>query len=421
MKEVAGGEIASGQIDVYPTPVVAPKLTLRVDRTNRFLGLRLDASEMAAVLNQVEIKAEKVDGNLLRVDAPSFRPDLTREVDLTEEVARLAGYDRVPVTHPQASVVSAPGNPHLCAREEIKDLMQSSGYFEVINYSFISRDSLLKLQLPADDPRLNPVLVKNPLSEEQAVMRTSLMPGLLQAAVYNMGHRNEDLRLYELSKVFLPREGEALPHEPHHLAGIAAGRRVPELLYGGEAEVDYTDVKGIVEAVLKKFYPAETGFVDSNIPPYFDPYRAASVLMNGQIVGTVGRLHANVEAAFDFKKPVYAFEIDFDRVFEMAAPRPLFKGLPKFPPVARDMALIADVGLNVREPLDLILAQREPLLESVDVFDIYQNPQFGEGKKSLGYRIVYRAADRSLTDEEINELHGRLVAKVLETFGATLR
>ena len=421
MLEVAGGEISRGRIDVYPEPIIFPELPLRVDRTNRFLGLRLDASGMAAVLNRIEVKSERVNDNLLRVVPPSFRPDLTREVDLTEEVARLAGYDRIPVTYPEASVVSAPVDPHLGAREEIKNLLLASGYCEVINYSFISAESLGKLRLSPGDPRLQPVRVMNPLSEEQAVMRTSLMPGLLNAAGYNLGHRNEDLKIFELSKVFLPREGQALPIEPHHLAGVIAGRRSPNPLYGGEAEVDYTDIKGIVEVVLNCFHPEQVRFVGSDVPPYFDPYGAACVLLNGRNVGSLGRLHPDVEAAFDFKKPVYAFELDFDGAFELGTPRPLFRSLPKFPSVARDMALIVDAGLNVQEPLDFILARRETLIESVEVFDIYENPQFGEGKKSLGYRIVYRAADRSLTDEEINELHGRLVTKVLDTFGAILR
>ncbi|MEN6484219.1 MAG: phenylalanine--tRNA ligase subunit beta [Syntrophobacteraceae bacterium] len=421
MQEVGGGAIAAGRIDVYPEHFAAQELSLRVDRTNRYLGLRLSATEMAEILNRIEVRAETVDSGLVRVVPPSFRPDLTREVDLTEEIARLAGYDLIPVTYPKADVVTAPQDLHLASREEVKDLLKTAGYFEAISYSFVSQDSLVKLRLPQDDPRLRPIRLKNPLSEEQAVMRTSLLPGLLNAARYNFGHRNEDLRIFELSKVFLPREGESLPFEPHHLAGLAAGKRSPDLLYGGDAELDYTDVKGVTESVLGSFYPEKVEFAASDIPPYFDPFRAASVFVNGQKVGNVGRLHPGVEEAFDFKKPVYAFELDFDRMFELGAPRPLFRGLPKFPAVARDMALVVGVELNVREPLEFILSQGESLLESIEVFDIYQNPQFGEGKKSLGYRLVYRAPDRSLTDEEVNEVHGRLVGGVLDTFGVTLR
>jgi len=421
MCELGGGEIAKGRIDVYPRPFKAEALTLRVDRTNRFLGTRLKASEMAAVLRSIEMQVEEQGSDLLKVIPPTFRPDITREVDLAEEVVRLVGYDFVPVTRPLAAVYAEPMDPHLRRRQEVKSLLQGAGFFEVINYSFISGESLGKLRFAEDDPRLRPVRVKNPLSEEQAVMRTSLIPGLLQTARNNFDHRNENLRIFELSKVFLPREGEPLPHEPHHLAGVMAGKRSPQLLFGGEDEVDYTDVKGILEDVLDLFYLERLEFRAEDLPSYLDPVRAASVYCGRKRIGAVGKLHIEVEEAFDLKRPVYLFEMDFDQVYELRHSHPLFRSLPKFPSVARDMALIVDESVPVQEPLDFILERHEPLLERVEVFDIYRSKQLGEGKKSVGYRLVYRAADRNLTDEEINDIHGGLVTTVLNAFNAVLR
>lgn len=421
MLEVAGGEIATGRIDVYPSPIRFPALTLRVDRTNRFLGTKLDASEIADALSRIEMRVEELSSERIVVVPPSFRSDITREVDLAEEVARLIGYERIPVTYPQAAVNAAPLDPHLRARQDVKNILQGVGFFEAINYSFISYALLQKLRLSPEDPRLRPMRVKNPLSEEQAVMRTSLIPGLLQTARFNFDRRNEDIRIFELSKVFLPREGETLPEEPHHLAGLMAGRRFPDLLYGGDEEVDFSDVKGVVEVALSPFFFDKLEFRPDNLPAYLDSRCAATVCHGGEILGTLGRIHPEIEQAFDLKRATYIFELDFDIVFGLRRSHPLYRSLPRFPSVTRDMALIVDEDLPVQEPLDFLWSRKEALLEQVEIFDIYRNPQLGQGKKSIGYRLIYRAADRSLTDEEVNAIHSRLVGKVLDAFHAVLR
>jgi phenylalanyl-tRNA synthetase beta chain len=421
MAQVGGGEIAGGRIDVYPTPYEPVRLELRVDRTNRFLGTELDSSEMAAVLRSIEMQVEDLDPNRLLVVPPSFRPDVIREVDLAEEVVRLVGYDRVPVTSPQAAASAAPLDPHLRNRLEVKSFLAGSGYSEIITYSFISLESLRKLRLPPEDPRLGPVRVMNPLSEEQAVMRTSLVPSLLNTARYNSDRRNEDIRIFELSKVFLPREGDVLPGEPHHLAGLMSGKRLPHLLYGGEEEVDFTDVKGAVDSVLDLFFLHGVKYAAEELPPYLDHRQAASVYVGPERLGALGLIHPEVRELFDLKKPAFIFEFDFDKLYSLKGARPSFRPLPKFPAVARDMALIVDADLPVQGPLDFIDDLREPLLEHLEIFDIYQNPQLGEGKKSVGYRLVYRASDRNLTDEDVNDLHTLLVSKVTEAFHATLR
>ena len=363
MMEVGGGEIARERIDVYPGPSKAAPLTLRVDRVNRFLGTQLEASEMAEVLNRIEMQARQYDVDRLLVEVPSFRPDVTREVDLAEEVARLVGYDRIPITTPQANVSAAPLDPHLRIRHEVKNALQGSGFLEVLTYSFISFDSLQKLRLSPEDPRLRPIRLLNPLSEEQGVMRTSLLPGLLNTAHHNFDHRNEDLRIFELSKVFLPRDGESLPQEPHHLAGLMAGKLFPQSLYGGEEEIGYVDVKGVVETILDLFCIQRVQFRPEALPSYLDERQASSLFLGQERLGAMGLLHPEVLDAFDLKKPAYVFYLDFDKLFEAREPRALFRPLPKFPSVARDMALVVDEDLPVQRPMDFILDQREPLLE----------------------------------------------------------
>jgi phenylalanyl-tRNA synthetase beta chain len=200
-----------------------------------------------------------------------------------------------------------------------------------------------------------------------------------------------------------------------------SGKRSTDLLYGGTDVVDFADVKGVVEAIAALFHLGEISFRGEHIPPYMDENGSASVFCRSMRLGALGPVHSAVLEAFDIKQRVFIFEMDFDRLFELRRPQPLFKSLPRFPSVVRDMALVVDENLPAREPWDFVWLQQIPLLEQVEIFDIYRNPQLGAGKKSLGYRLTYRANDRNLTDEEVNDLHGEIVAKVLKTFSAELR
>jgi phenylalanyl-tRNA synthetase beta chain len=420
MLEVGGGTAAAGRIDVYPKPIKAPEIILRVARTNRLLGTGLSSSDMQKMLERIEMRVEELDSDRLRVTAPGFRGDITREIDLCEEIARLSGYDAIPVTSPVATVEAASFDPHQRARRELKDLLAGAGFFEVINYSFISSESIGKLGYPQDDPKMAPVRLKNPLSDEQSVMRTTLLPGLFQNARYNLDHRSENFRIFELSKIFLPRKDDLLADEPHHLAGVLAGKRVPQGLYSC-GDLDFTDVKGVVEAVFRFMRIDDVRFLAESLPPWLDSGASACVFARGERVGELGRVHSRVLEAFDFKRPVFAFRLDFDKLFALMGPLPVYRGLPKFPPVARDMALIADGKIPVQEPFDFIRSLNEPLLESVEIFDIFKSDQLGADKKSIGYRLTYRASDRSLTDEEVNVLHAGLVGKVTAKFEVSLR
>ena len=421
MLEVGGGRIATGRIDVYPQPIERPRITLRVDKVSRFLGTPFNPGEMTQLLRGIEMDVRELDKDTLEVTPPAFRADVSREADLAEEVARLAGYDRIPVTSPNVRMEAAHLDPHFRAREEIKDYLQGAGFFEVLNYSFIAMESLGKLGFPSGDRRLSPIRIRNPLSEDQAVMRTTLVPGLLQTARYNFDRRNDDLRVFELSKVFLPVAGEALPEEAHHVAGLLAGKRNPHFLYGGDDEVDYADVKGIVEELLDLFNISGARFTNEGTPSYLDPACAASVVLGNEPLGFLGRLDDRVRDAFELKKDICLFVLDVEMLYRAKTPRALFRSLPKFPSVTRDMAIVVQENLQAAEPFDFIWKQDEGLLEQVDIFDIYKSPQLGDGKKSIGYRLIYRSSDRSLTDEEVNDIHARIVRKVLDAFDATLR
>ncbi|NLI80671.1 MAG: phenylalanine--tRNA ligase subunit beta [Deltaproteobacteria bacterium] len=421
MQELGGGEVATGIIDVYRAPMVPPTITLRVGRTNRFLGTALQSSEMAEALRKIEMEVEPVSSDELLVRPPSFRADITRQVDLAEEIARIIGYERIPVTTPRCEMAPARLDPHLRCRMEIKHLIESAGFLEAITYSFIPFESLRRLGYPDNDPMLQAVSIRNPLSEDLGVMRTSLLPGLLQVARSNFDRGNDDLRLFELSKVFLPEAGEPLPREPHRLTGIMSGRRVPLSLYGSDEQVDFTDIKGAVEEILHFFFLESIEYVREALPPYLDSSCSAVIYAGDEPLGCCGKLARNVQESFDLKNVVYLFELDFDRMYARRRLRPLFQALPRFPSVVRDVALVVNEDVPAGEPLKFIRGYECDYLECVEIFDIFRSPQLGSAKKSLGYRLVYRAPHRSLTDEEVNVLHDQLLERLLKAFDATLR
>ncbi|SFM65816.1 phenylalanine--tRNA ligase subunit beta [Thermodesulforhabdus norvegica] len=420
MMETAGGRLARGIIDVYPRPHRRPVLHLRVDRTNRYLGTSFSVEEMESALKRLEMEVDKIDGNNLRVIPPSYRQDVTREVDLTEEIARIIGYDRVPTKHPGTTVMPREEDTHLRLREELKDLCRGMGLTEILTFSFISQSSLGKLRLPERDVRLRPIKLMNPLSEEQAVMRTSLIPNMLETIRFNLDRQNESLRLFELSKVFIPKGTDQLPQEDFQLVVALTGLRTDDPLYDPNP-ADYADIKGICENIMDFFRIPEVKYSKDELPPYMDPVKAASLFVKGEYVGTVGKIHPLVVEAFDIAVPVWLLELDFEKLFRMRGLSLSFRPLPKYPFVPRDLAVVADEDFPVQEILDYLNNLEEPLLEKVFIFDIFRSKQLGEGKKSVAYRIIYRHPERSLTDEEVNELHGRIVQKILETFDLRLR
>ncbi len=422
MYELAGGKIAKGRIDVYPVPFKRPSLELRVDKANKYLGTNLSSNEMASLLKRLFMDVKiREDGNL-EVIPPSFRQDIKREVDLTEEIARIYGYDKIPVEKPIIQMADIEPNDHLRLRDELKNFMKGLGFKEIITYSFISQKAIEKLRFPKGDERLNPVRILNPLSEEQAVMRTTLVPSILMTASHNIGRQNVDLRLFELSKIFMTRRDRVLPDEIFYLVALIVGKREEKLLYK-KSEVDYSDIKGVAEAVFE-FLRIENPIyrpVNTTRFPYMDPASSASILVKEEEIGCVGELNPLVAESFDIKYPVWLLELNFEKLFELRKTDVRFNPLPKFPSVVRDLAVVVDKAFMVQDGIAFILSLGETLLEEVEILDIFESPQLGESLKSVTYRLTYRSYERSLTDEEVNEVHQRIAKTMTEHFGIKLR
>jgi phenylalanyl-tRNA synthetase beta chain len=421
MVELAEGELASGRLDVYPLPVKLQPIKLRVAKTNRFLGTNLSREEISKHLQSIQLKISSAGEDLLVVEPPSFRGDLTREVDLMEEVARLAGYDLIPSAEPVARLASTKRSEDQVIRQYTKETLRSLGFCEIVTYSFINPQTIDLLRFKDGDRRRRLLPLRNPLSEEQSVMRTSLVPNILETAARNQRQNNFDLRLVELSKVFFSKEGDELPEERFNLCGLLSGLRRPPGWNEPSQGIDFFDVKGAVEALFMHLGIRDLRWSAKSPAPYLNPEAAAQIQAADLYLGDLGEVHPAVLEGFDLKGPVYLFDLDFDLLIERTVSVKKFQALPRFPAVNRDLAIVVADSVAVQDLLDYLEEHRPQYAESMSLFDQYRGTQVGTDRKSLAFRITYRSAERSLTDLEVNEIHQDLSQKIVDAFEAQLR
>ncbi len=420
MAEFAGGRVAAGVIDERPGPYEKVLIPFSPSRCNSFLGLDIRPQEMMNALSSIGLTASG-SGEELEVEAPSFRVDLTREVDLYEEVARLVGYDRIPVTLPLRRGEVEPPDPLRLLRAEIGEILEGLGLSEAINYSFISHDFCDKLNLPENDFRRRCVRILNPLSEEQALLRSSLVPGLLDTMRRNQSFQVMDLGLFEIGKLFFAVDGRELPDERFAVAGLMAGQRAGQSWNQKTGKVDFYDIKGVVEELLEDLNVPEPEFAAEELPAYFEGNAAARVAAQGRILGYLGKITAQVAGRFDLKEAPYVFELDLDSISAARAGVRSFTPLPRFPGISRDQALLLDREVEAGRILNFIKGLNEEFLTEVSLFDAYEGKQLKKNLKSLAFRFLYRSPERTLTDEEVNVIHQRVIDKVLASFNAEIR
>jgi len=415
IKASAGGEICPEPIDCYPRRLVARELVISSRRTSAILGLQLTIERIRDLLQSIGLEIVSADADELRVVAPLFRPDLEREIDLIEEVARLNGYDQIPVTMP-ASQLDCQLPDHLQQVQAlVRDTLVNRGLSEVINYSFISRGALDKLNLAGDDIRLTPVPILNPLNEEQSVMRTSLVPSMLETISRNLAYRSLDCQLFELRPVFLPNpEGEGLGTEPVHLTVAMTGDRSPLGWVRKQEKVDFYDLKGLAEHLLSRLGLRDMTWESDSGEAYLHPGKSARISIAGQLVGVLGEVHPTTLQNYEIGQAVYLLDLDVPKLVEVFSPDRQFKPLSRFPDVFRDSAILIDASLAAERVMAVIERAKARFAEDVVLFDVYVGKGVPEGKKSLAFRVRYHSIDKTFTDEEINKAHARIV-RALET------
>ncbi len=415
MQEIAGAEVVKGICDVYPGRKDPLLLRLRPERVNYLLGTQLASSQIKDCLTRLQFKI-KDKKEFIEVEIPSYRPDISMEVDLIEEVARLYGYDKVPDTLP-VSPNCGGLTDFQRFRDQIKEVM-AVYFYEVINYSFISPSLYDRIMLPQDSPLRQFIKLANPLSEEQSVMRTLLLPGLLENVSKNLARRNHNLHFFEMGSVYYPAS-ERLPREELKLGAIVAGRVELNWLKN-QVDLDFYYLKGIVEILLVELGLRDYVFVASQEPSYH-PGRTARIMCQGQEIGVIGEVHPRVLEEFDIGQKACAFELDVSLMFMLKGKKSMMEQIAKYPSIERDIAVLLKQETKASEAIKVIKDSASELLQEVIVFDLYAGEQVPEGYKSVAFRLTFQSMDRTLKEKEINQLIEDILASLDQGLQAQLR
>lgn len=424
LSDLAGGTVNKGIIDVYPVPYNAPVIDLRVTKTNDFLGTSLSKERLAAYLRSLEMVVHDRDDEVLRVIPPSFRVDITREIDLMEEAARLEGYDRIPVTFPTIRPLEGSNIPSLSLYDRVSEVMAGLGFSEIITYSFISPDSADLLGAEEESSLRSFVTLQNPLSIDQSVMRTSMMPGLLTTMKENIDRGETDLKLFEWGKIFISDDSRELPLEKFSLAAVMTGLYEPKRWHNSERPVDFFDLKGAVEVVLRTLGLPEATFKRLQEPePGYHSEVSCAIYIADSLVGYLGQVDPKVMARYDIKaKSAYIVEMDMECVLENLKNASIqFKPYSKFPAVMRDLSIIVDRDIESARISDIIQRIGGDLVEAVILFDHYEGETIDPLKKAVSFRVHYRSKESTLDGKDVNLLHESIIAKIMEETGGKLR
>ncbi len=420
--ETSGGSICKNYIDQYPNKIPAVEnIPLRPSRIRQVVGTTIEARDVEPILKSIGMTLKKDGEDKYLVTPPTFRVDITREIDLIEEVVRLYGYDRVPVSLPAVSVTEMDVIPRLALEERLCRLFIGSGFSEIINYSFTTPALADCLGLPQQDERRSFVVIKNPLTEDQSVMRTTLAYGLLETLKKNINNASLNLKIFEIGRAFIKRISDSeLPEEKNILAGLISGK-ISDDLWGAKVNVDFYDLKGALENVFHDLKLMECKYVAETTEAFLHPGQACGIYINDQRIGYLGQIHPDVMNRMDTKSVAYIFEINIDILDTLSTAGVRYKDISRFPAVTRDVAFVVNADMEADKMLEIVDGQHEDLLENVGIFDIYSGKGLDEGTKSLGLRFSYRASDRTLTDAEINSLHDKIVQNTVQLTGAKIR
>ena len=405
VEQLGAGDVMDGVIDVLnyvPDPVT---VAFEPEKINRHLGTNLSREDMVMYLQRLGFT---VDGDQLHV--PSWRTDIHYMADVAEEVARMYGYDNIPVTTFKGAAAKGGYTPEQKCKNQAGQICRSMGYSEILTYSFGSPSMFDLIRLPEDSPLRKPIKILNPLGEDTSVMRTTSLPCMLETLARNNAHRNKAAKLYELAKIYLPVEGEELPKEDVILT----------LGSYGENE-DFFSLKGEVEALLRCLNVKPHTVVAQKENPSYHPGRCADLYVEGQYVGVFGQVHPLAAANYGISSEIYCAELNFTALMTLLAPEALYRPLPKFPSVERDLALVCDETLTAAQVEAVIASAGGTLLRSVKLFDLYRGKGIPEGKKSLAFALELRADDRTLTDADSDGVVKNILTALNEKLGVILR
>ncbi|MDI6784449.1 MAG: phenylalanine--tRNA ligase subunit beta, partial [bacterium] len=407
IQQLAGGQVARGIIDAYPKPITFPTVTLRVSRTNHILGTELEQEKIKDILLQLQLPTSVIDRNNLRVQIPSFRRDLYREIDLIEEIARIYGYNQIPTTSPAINIIPFTDRYQRKTERVIRTQMVSAGFYEALNHTLVDPSEWQKLGFESETA----IPLKNPMSVEQSLVRNSLIPSLIRNVADDLKQGATQVALFELNNAMVAdTQSKTKARQTSQLTAVLYRKPAGQTWDEEIAYSDYYYLKGTLESVLEIM---DVDFATIEYTPakrdYLHPARTAEINVAGTRIGIIGQLANSNAEKLDIKKETYLFELDLDAVYNLPKKFRQYQPLPKYPAVVRDISMLVPQSVNSAEIKGLIQSIAQEKLESVNIFDVYSGDKIPAGYRSLSYRVTYRAADRTLADEEVNQLHQQVL------------
>lgn len=410
IEELGAGTVVGGIIDLYKEKPEPRKILVREQRVNQILGTQLDSTEIVDILKRLKFEMIRNDENI-SITIPSYRPDLEKEIDMIEEIARIYGYDEIPTTIPMGNHWGAKTNGQQI-EEFTKSVLTSNGANEITTYSFVSPKQFDQINAPDYSIMRNTVNLINPLGEEYSIMRTTLVANMLEVLGRNYNRSLESVTAFEIGNLFLPKQ-VPVTELPIEKKSLVIGK------YG--ENVDFFTIKGIVCNLLDRLGVKDYRFDAEKNNGTYHPGRCANIIWGDHILGTFGEVHPIVLENFDIKAKAYIADLDFNILMQLTRMDRIYKALPKYPAITRDIAILVDETVTASQIDDVIKTNGGKYLEGGHVFDVYKGKQIPDGKKSVAYTMTFRAENRTLTDEEIKDVYDKLLRKLTEELEAELR
>ncbi|GHH97245.1 phenylalanine--tRNA ligase subunit beta [Neobacillus kokaensis] len=415
MAKYAGGKVLEGAAEVDTLTVEPAVVSITLEKINRVLGTELEMSQVKEIFDRLQFEAS-VDGNTITVTAPTRRGDIRIEEDLVEEVARLFGYDNIPMTLPVGSSTPGKLSAYQKKRRIVRQYLEGAGLYQAVTYSLTSEDKAAQYALEKREA----IRLAMPMSEDRSVLRLSILPQLLEVVKYNSARQNDSLAVYETGNVFLANGADALPDEKEHMAAAITGLWTNHSWQGEKKPVDFFVLKGILEGLFAKLGITEkVDYVQAQVDG-LHPGRTAEIKLNGSVIGFIGQVHPSVQKDLDLKD-TYVFELSLKAILEEETEDLHYVAIPRFPSITRDIALVANKETVSGALKNIILEAGAPLLKEAQVFDLYEGDKMEEGKKSIAFSLKYADPERTLTDEEVTKVHEKVLSALEEKSGAVLR
>mgnify|MGYP002607019013 FL=1 len=422
LQEMGACTVCEGIVDVYPNPKQANYVTFTPEQINNHLGTNIAKDVMLNIITSVGFDVTKDENDEITVKVPSWRNDVTCMADISEEIARLHGFDKIKSTLPNGVSMQGTQSAKQTFIDKVKASLSSQGLYETISFALTNEETFNKLNIPQDSPLRKAVPIMNPLSDEYPLVRTTLLSSIFDNLARNLARKNDDVALFEVGSVFFPKALPVteLPDEVVKIAGAITGRRNAQGWNQTNDMIDFYDAKGIIEELLANLrvtrYTVEAGTHYA-----MHPGKTALFKKGRDVIATVGEVHPAVLSAYGITKPVYIFELDATTVMKYMAKDLKYKALPKYPATSRDLAMLVDVDVNAADIEKAMTKAAGQNLTQITLFDVYTGKQVEEGKKSLAFSLTFQSNDKTLTDAEIDPAIEKIVAKLQKDFNANLR